>query len=266
MAFLGGAPQPRRNTVGGGAMRGLQSAGAGGVNAASPMQRAGQQVNQNVMQQYTDSPFLNQQGGYTFASGPAPMATGTNGMGQNIYGWANGAPVMQPTQNYVQFGPGEGPGMPRGGGGGGSRGPSGPTQEMGGQIAPLPPVDPVPDIQPIDDSAAWRATYGRAKETAGNQARRGMDALMELQGARGILSGGLGVAEIGQNIIGPAMNQLGDVNRQLAEQAYQAEVARQQTNYQGRINQRSQNYGGRGQELERRRYNASNLPRGQVAY
>ncbi len=103
---------------------------------------------------------------------------------------------------------------------------------------PLPPR--VAPIAPIDDSEAWRATYGRAKETAGNQARRGLDALMEMQGARGILGGGLGVGEIGSNILGPALNQLGDVNRQLAEKSYDAEVDRQKTNYQGGINQRSQ--------------------------
>lgn len=106
--------------------------------------------------------------------------------------------------------------------------------------APPPLPDRIQPIAPIDDSEAWRATYGRAKETAGNQSRRALDALMEMQGARGILGGGLGISEIGSNVIGPALNQLGDVNRQLAEQSYAAEVDRQRTNYQGGINQRSQ--------------------------
>lgn len=130
--------------------------------------------------------------------------------------------------------------------------PQGPTpEEIIGlwRRSQMPREPQVPLIPRVDDSDAWRATYGRAKETAGNQARRGLDALMEMQGARGILGGGLGINEIGQNIIGPAMNQLGDVNRQLSEQSYEAEVQRQHANAGLRMNQRGQDVTQRGQDM-----------------
>jgi hypothetical protein len=59
---------------------------------------------------------------------------------------------------------------------------------------------------------------------------------------------------------------MGDVNREQLIQRIENERWRQGQNYQGGINQRGQDFGGRGQELERRRFNAPRLPFGQYAY
>lgn len=248
-------------------MGGVPPANGGGVAAgrAPGAQQAvfAAQQNQNIQNRY--QPFLNSQGGMTYATGPAPNPVGYDQSGRGYYGWGPDGPIYNPTTNYVQFGPGEGPDIPRPR----NTGPAGPPPangpEMGGQIAPLPVLPPVNDIGPIDDTEAVRAAYGRAKDVAGQQGRAAMNALMEVQGGRGIVGSGLGVNEAGGVIMAGA-NQLADVNREQAIQRVENERWRQGTNYQGRINQRGQDYGGRGQELERRRYNAGNLPRGQVAY
>lgn len=259
---MGGAP------TSGGPLRGLQALGGAAppgaaTSYASPQVAAAQQ-NQNVQNRY--QPFLNPMGGYSYAQGNL-NPVGQTQSGQHIYGFGpDGNPIFNPTTNYVQFGPGEGPDIPRprntGVTGGGTGQPEGP---MGGQISPLPAIPQVPEIGPIDDTAAVRGAYARAKDVAGQQGRAAMNALMEVQGGRGIVGSGLGVNEAG-GIISEGARQLGDFNREQAIQRVENERWRQGTNYQGRINQRGQDYGGRGQELERRRWNAGNLPRGQVAY
>jgi hypothetical protein len=136
---------------------------------------------------------------------------------------------------------------------------------MGGLISPLPDISYIPELQPVDDSQAAREAYARAKDTAGQQGRAAMDALMDVQGARGIVGSGIGLNEAG-GVIGEASRQLGDFNREQMIQRVENERRRREMAYQGLINQRGQNINMRGQELDRRRYNAGNSPRGTYVY
>lgn len=95
------------------------------------------------------------------------------------------------------------------------------------------------EIPYIDDTAAAQAAYGRAKDTAGQQGRGAMDALMDVQGARGIVGSGLGVNEAG-GVIGAVNSNLADVNRERLIQAYQTELDRQTSNAGLRVTQRGQ--------------------------
>ncbi len=265
----GGGSAPRRLNRGSGPVAGLQSSapqtmrsggGGGGLNAAYPGYAGNQQYNRNVMQQHSDSPFINQQGGYTYATGPAPMPVGTNGMGRNIYGWVNGQPVFTPTQNYVQFAPGEGPGTPRPQ----SAGPSAPNPgPMGGLIDAIPMMPREAEIPRIDDTEAVREAYARAKDTAGQQGRAAMDSLQDVLGARGMVNSGIGVNEAG-GVIAEGARQLGDFNREQAIQRVENERQRQFANYQGRIGQRGQDMNWQQLELQRRRWNAENSPMGHI--
>ena len=254
------------NTFGGGPISGLNAAAPGGGRGMTPsMGAGGMQARQNAQQtnQYNQNrmqPFLNSQGGMTHAVGALnPVSYGRDG--RAIYGWGPNGPNYNPQVDYVQFGPGEGPGMPRQAG---PSGPSGPDPgPMGGLIDQLVPLPEVQDIGIIDDEDAVRNAYARAKDTAGQHGRAAMDALNDVLGARGMVGSGIGVNEAG-GVIAEGARQLGDFNREQAIQRVENERWRQGTNYQGRINQRGQNLGQRQQELDRRRFNASNSPRGHI--
>lgn len=102
------------------------------------------------------------------------------------------------------------------------------------------------EIPHIDSTAAAQAAYGRAKDTAGQQGRGAMDALMDVQGARGIVGSGLGVNEAG-GIIGAVNSNLADVNRERLIQDYETELARQTSNAGLRVDQRGQDVTSQGQ-------------------
>lgn len=250
---------PTRGGMGSGPIQGLQGAaspGRPGGGAAQVTRNA--YANQNLQQR--QQPFLNAQGGMTYAAGPAPNPMGHDGMGRSVYGWGPDGPILTPQTDYVQFGPGEGPGIPNAPR---NTGPTAPNGPMGGLIGAFPMPGEVPEIPQIDDTAAVREAYARAKDTAGQQGRAAMDSLMDVQGARGIVGSGLGVNEAG-GVIAEGARQLGDFNREQAIQRVENERQRQYANYQGRINQRGQNMNWWQMELERRRYNAGNSPYGHV--
>lgn len=108
--------------------------------------------------------------------------------------------------------------------------------------APARPA-PVAEIPYIDDTAAVQAAYNRAKDTAGQTGRAALNALMDVQGARGLLQGGtnsgLGINEAG-GLINAQAQMLADVNREQMIQRIENERQRQFANYQGRLNQRGQ--------------------------
>lgn len=147
------------------------------------------------------------------------------------------------------------------------RPPTAPTtqQETGGMIGPLPQVDRIPPHERVDDTQAAAEAYARAKDVAGRQGRAAMDALMDVQGARGIVGSGLGVNEAG-GVIQEGAAQLGEFNRQQLINRIENERRRQEMIYQGGITQRGQDINQRQQELERRRYNAGRLRPGEYAY
>jgi len=148
----------------------------------------------------------------------------------------------------------------------GPRAPSPTTQqEQGGMIGQLPPVPQIPGPERVDDTQAAAEAYARAKDVAGRQGRAAMDALMDVQGARGIVGSGLGVNEAG-GIIQEGAAQLGEFNRQQLINRIENERRRQEMIYQGGISQRGQDINQRQQELERRRYNAGRLRPGEYAY
>lgn len=139
------------------------------------------------------------------------------------------------------------------------------TQETGGMIGQLPNIPTIPAPERVDDTQAAAEAYARAKDVAGRQGRAAMDALMDVQGARGIVGSGLGVNEAG-GIIQEGAAQLGEFNRQQLINRIENERRRQEMIYQGGISQRGQDINQRQQELERRRYNAGRLPAGSYAY
>lgn len=137
--------------------------------------------------------------------------------------------------------------------------------ETGGMIGQLPNIPTVPGPERVDDTQAAAEAYARAKDVAGRQGRAAMDALMDVQGARGIVGSGLGVNEAG-GIIQEGAAQLGEFNRQQLINRIENERRRQEMIYQGGISQRGQDINQRQQELERRRYNAGRLRPGEYAY
>ena len=141
----------------------------------------------------------------------------------------------------------------------------GPSQPgpMGGLIGAMPMLPREGDIAPVEDAQATREAYARAKDTAGQHGRAALDALMDLQGARGIVGSGIGVNEAG-GVIAEGARQLGDFNREQAIQRVENERRRQEMNYQGRINQRGQDLSWQDMELQRRRWNAQNSPYGHI--
>ncbi len=257
-------PQGPRRTSG--PMMGLQAAGpqtmggsSGGAGGTRAPYAASALANQRIQSNY-NQPFLNGMGGYTYAEGQQPTAMGYDETGRAFYGFGpDGAPIYTPTQNYVQFGPGEGPGnihAPR------NTGPMQPQQQPGGGlIGPFPTLPRIPDMGPVDDTQAAAEAYARAKDTAGRQGRAALDALQDVQGARGIVGSGIGVNEAG-GVVGEAARQLGDFNSQQLQMRVENERRRREINYQGGINQRGQDYSGRNLEMERLRWNAGRSPSG----
>lgn len=98
------------------------------------------------------------------------------------------------------------------------------------------------------EDAANSAAYARAKDTAGNQGRAALNALMDVQGARGIVGSGIGANEAG-GVIGAANSNLSDVNREQLIQTLAANRARASEQYQGGIAQRGQDVTMRGQNI-----------------
>jgi hypothetical protein len=246
-------------------LQGLQAARPGGGAGMYGAQQASQAAMQNQNVQNRMQPFVNPMGGMSYATGPMPQATGYNQDGRASYGWGPDGPIYNPQIDYVQLPP-SGPviqsgGMPVPSNGGGGQPPPAP----GGQIGPFDRLPRIPDMEPVDDSQAAREAYARAKDVAGQQGRAALDALQDIQGGRGIVGSGIGVNEAG-GVIGEAARQLGDFNSQQLQMRVDNERRRREINYQGGINQRGQDYGGRNTELERLRWNASRSPAGSWSY
>ena len=137
------------------------------------------------------------------------------------------------------------------------------SSPMGGLIGVMPLPPRVDGIAPVGNARATREAYARAKDTAGQQGRAALDALMDLQGARGIVGSGIGVNEAG-GVIAEGARQLGDFNREQTIQQVENERRRQEMNFQGRISQRGQDLSWQEMELQRRRWNAQNSPYGHL--
>ena len=119
-----------------------------------------------------------------------------------------------------------------GGGGGGNFGMS--------TAQPIAPAPSAPDIGPIDTSASDRATFGRAKDVAGQTGRASLDSLRAVLGETGQLGGGAesqGVRDVVENAAG----QVGEVNREQAIQGSKRAFETAQANQAAGIAQRGQN-------------------------
>lgn len=241
-----------------GPVQGLRSAAPSGGGGGMLTGAARREISHRQMEESRHQPRLNADGSWSFNTAARPE--GYDREGRPIYGFGNTSDTPQnfvtPPNQVGGFGPG-GPGSSRGPGMGGPFGP------MGGLMAEAQPVAEVAAPPPVDDSAAVAAAYGRAKDVAGQQGRAALNSLMDLQGARGIQGSPLGINEAG-GVINAAASQLGDINREQLIQRVENERRRNEMIYSGLINQRSQNISQRGQELDRRRFNASNSPYGHI--
>jgi hypothetical protein len=242
-------------------LQGLQAARPGAGAGMYGAQQAGQAALRNQSVQNRMQPFVNPMGGMTYATGPAPQPTGYDQNGRASYGWGPDGPIYNPQVDYVQLPPG-GPviqsgGMPVPSNGGGGQ----PPLPPGGQVGPFDRLPRIPEMESVDDSQAAREAYARAKDVAGSHGRAALDALMDIQGGRGIVGSGIGVNEAG-GVIAEGARQLGDFNREQAIQRVENERRRREINYQGNISQRGQDYGGRGTELQRLIWNAGRSPAG----
>lgn len=256
-ASFGSRPRPLSSPTpsAAGPVQGLSSAaprrGGGGMMTGA----ARSEIQHRQMEEARHQPRMNADGSWMYNTSARPERY--NMYGQPVYGFGN---TGDSAQTWVTPPNQTNPGMRGLGSGSGGEGPSGP---MGGLIAALPPTPEVANPTPVDDTQAAREAYARAKDTAGQQGRAAMDSLMDVQGARGIVGSGIGVNEAG-GVIGEGARQLGDFNSQQLQMRVDNERRRQEMIYSGLINQRGQNISLRGQELDRRRFNANNSPRGHV--
>lgn len=253
-SYFGRPPQPlSQPTASNPAMRGLANTGAQrGATGGGMFGQSGRQ--EMVHRQQTDAlhqPRMNAAGDWVHNTTQRPAYYFN---GKPVGGGTVNTFVQEPNADNLAWA-NRGPGA-----GGGGANPGGP---MGGLIAEQPMPAPVAPIGNIDDSEAVREAYARAKDTAGQQGRAALDALMDVQGARGIVGSGIGINEAG-GVIGEGARQLGDFNREQAIQRVENERWRQGTNYQGNINQRGQTMNWQNMEQGRRRYNADNSPYGHV--
>lgn len=123
-----------------------------------------------------------------------------------------------------------GGGYNSGGGGGGGVLPSGAGIAPGSRIA---------TIAPVDMTASNAATFGKAKDVAGQIGRSSLDSLRAALGETGQLGGGAEV-QGARDVIESAAGNIGDVNRALATQNAQSALETARLNYQGGITQRGQ--------------------------
>lgn len=121
----------------------------------------------------------------------------------------------------------------------------------GGGQSPAPTAQ-IPNVAPIDNTAAHAAAFGRAKDEAGNTANAALTGLTgELQ-RRGLGGAGYEAGQIGHTLARDA-NQIGAASRAEAESSFQEKQREAELNYQGSISQRGQDIGRettlRGQDL-----------------
>lgn len=128
---------------------------------------------------------------------------------------------------------------------------SGTPKAAPGHVAP---------INMLSRTAAEDAAYGRARDQAGEEMRAGADSLSDEMSARGISGGGVEGALLGQ-ILTKGQGQLGEVNREQAVDRMRRADQVQDTNYQGDIQQRSQDLTARGQDIEAQNARQSNAMR-----
>ena len=241
MAGMGGYGQGTQNM---GGWSNLSRPTPGTQRRTSPSQFGhGYQSSLDMM---VGNPYARRDGGSGGIAGFAPHVGSQQQMGPSVNQGMAG--LMPP--------PGSGPGPT-------TQAPQAPAP--GGLIGPLPELERIPERERVDDTQAAREAYARAKDTAGQHGRAAMDALMDVQGARGIVGSGIGVNEAG-GVIGEGARQLGEFNSQQLQQRVENERRRQEMIYQGLISQRGQDINMRNQELERRRYNAGRLNPREYAY
>ena len=96
-----------------------------------------------------------------------------------------------------------------------------------------------PQVTMPDTSAANTAIYGRAKDTAGQEARASLTALNEIMAERGLLGSGIATSE-GGKAIERARGGVSEVSREQAIRDAAAANRRGELEYQGRITQRGQ--------------------------
>lgn len=108
-----------------------------------------------------------------------------------------------------------------------------------GATTPYTPAPNVPNVAPIDTSAADRAIFARAKDQAGQTATGAMAGLRSQLAGRGMLGSGAEFRGIG-NVANEGQRQLGDVTRQQAITDVGLTQDTAKTNYGGDITQRGQ--------------------------
>lgn len=96
-----------------------------------------------------------------------------------------------------------------------------------------------PRVTMPDTSAAQAATYGRAKDRAGQEARASLTALQEMFAERGLSGSGIAASESGK-AIERSRAGLGEVSREQAIQEAAQAARRGELEYQGQITQRGQ--------------------------
>jgi hypothetical protein len=97
------------------------------------------------------------------------------------------------------------------------------------------------EIAPVDTSAATSAEFAHAKDQVGLESSGALAGLRSALGGRGLLGGGLeerGTASAAN----AAAGQLGDVSREQATTAADLAQKNAETNFQGRITERGQNF------------------------
>ena len=128
-----------------------------------------------------------------------------------------------------------------GGGGGGTPapGPQPPGAGVGGVGTGSTRIGGIAPVADIDTSAADAATFGRAKDVAGQTGRASIESLRGLLGETGQLGGGY-EGQATRDIVENAAGQVGDVNREQAIQGSQRSFQTALANQQSGLAQRGQ--------------------------
>lgn len=185
----------------------------------------GYQVNYdpNGAQSFAPTPTYAGQQVNQFTSAASPLAGGINNgslSGLVSAAFPGGTPGLPGSVSSV---PGGGLSITSPGVGGGP----GSTQSLTGQIAP------------IDMSAANAATFGAAKEQAGQTARSEIDSARGLFGAAGMLGSGAEVEEAGK-VAEDAASKVNDITRQNAVTSAQQGLDIAKANQSAALEQRGQ--------------------------
>lgn len=119
-----------------------------------------------------------------------------------------------------------------------------------GATTVAPPTPQVPQVGPIDTSAAQAAAFARAKDQVGQTAGGAIRSLRSVAGSRGMLGSGSEGRQTA-SVINAGQGQLGDVSRGQAIDTAKTAADTAKFNYTGAVEQRGQdmNAAARAREL-----------------